>query len=274
MKPVAFSLAAAASLALSALSAKAENVSDSIQRTAAQSSCARIVWKSRGVAPRAYMRGVALVFARSACNLNREDVRIVAARADEGPQAQTSDGLRWAETEIRGAGLTPAASGVDSLRQSYVLLLGLGMMESSGQHCVGRDKSADFSSAETAEAGLFQTSWGARSKAAPELENLFGAYRRNEHACHLDVFSRGVRCGAWDARTWGSGDGAVWQKLSKSCPAFATEYGAVVMRRSGGGKGEFGPLRKHKVEIRSECDAMLKQVQAIVEKPGACDALK
>ncbi|QLP97740.1 MAG: hypothetical protein HZY79_10585 [Rhodoblastus sp.] len=45
------------------------------------------------------------------------------------------------------------------------------------------------------------------------------------------------------------------------------------MRRSGA-KGEFGPLRKHKVEIRSECDAMLRQVQAIIEKPAACDALK
>ena len=48
------------------------------------------------------------------------------------------------------------AAGVDTVRHLFVLLIGLGMRESSGKYCEGRDKSASNRSAETAEAGLFQ----------------------------------------------------------------------------------------------------------------------
>ena len=43
--------------------------------------------------------------------------------------------------------------------------LGLGMRESSGQYCCGRDTSEDNTTADTAEAGLFQMSWNAMSRA-------------------------------------------------------------------------------------------------------------
>ena len=45
------------------------------------------------------------------------------------------------------------------LRRLFVLLMGLGMRESSGQYCEGRDRSAHNTSADTAEAGLFQVSF-------------------------------------------------------------------------------------------------------------------
>jgi len=39
------------------------------------------------------------------------------------------------------------------------------MRESSGQYCCGRDTSEDNTTADTAEAGLFQMSWNAMSRA-------------------------------------------------------------------------------------------------------------
>jgi hypothetical protein len=56
----------------------------------------------------------------------------------------------------RELGMDNSADGVDTLRHLFALQLGLGMRESSGQYCCGRDMSADNVSAETCEAGLFQ----------------------------------------------------------------------------------------------------------------------
>jgi hypothetical protein len=48
-----------------------------------------------------------------------------------------------------------------------------------------------------------------------------------------------------------------------------------VLRLSGGEKGEYGPIRKHAAELRTECDQMLSQVQALAQsKPEICEALK
>jgi hypothetical protein len=150
------------------------------------------------------------------------------------------------------------------------------MRETSGRYCLGRDLSADFTSASSAEAGLFQTSWGARTKHA-ELPKLYERYKTSQHSCLLDVFSKGISCSTKDAINWGQDgeEGKNWQNLTKSCPGFATEYAAVLIRVHGGKNGEFGPLRKHKAEIRPECDAMLSKVQKLVkEHPDICDALK
>ena len=106
------------------------------------------------------------------------------------------------------------------------------------------------------------------------MSDLFDQYRANHGQCLFDVFSENVRCSAWDARTWGSGKGADWQKLTKSCPAFATEYAAVLTRFSGGRKGEFGPLRTRKAQVLAACDSMLSEVQAYVTAhPEVCSAL-
>jgi hypothetical protein len=75
-------------------------------------------------------------------------------------------------------------------------------------------------------------------------------------------------------KTGGSGEGAAWQKLTKACPAFATEYAAVVVRKSGGHLGEFGPLRKHKAQVAPVCESMLSEVQKLVESnPELCSTL-
>ncbi|MCQ2003661.1 hypothetical protein [Rhizobium sp. NRK18] len=245
-----------------------------IKKIARQSSCAATDWKNRGLAKEAYYEGIALVFAKAICNPERTDVQLVAQkRGAPGSKSDKTDALTWYDSIFRSLSMTNDVSGNDTLRHAYTLLIGLGMRESSGQYCVGRDRSANFSSADSAEAGLFQTSWGAHA-ANETLSALNDHYSADRSQCLLDVFSNGVHCSAWDAKIWGTGKGADWQKLTKSCPAFATEYAAVLLRVRGGSKGEFGPLRRHQAEVKEVCDSMLSQVEKYVEThPETCSAL-
>lgn len=254
--------------------AQAPSAVDQISTIAADSSCAQINWPNRGVARKAYMRGMALVFARAVCQADRADVKVVsAARATPGPETNKTDALTWYEAQYAALGMSNATSGVDTLRHAYTLLIGLGMRESSGRFCVGRDRSADFTTAESAEAGLFQTSFGARTRHAT-MAALYEKYKADESACLLTTFKLGVSCPAQDAENFGTGEGRRWQQLTKTCPAFATEYAAVLMRVHGGRRGEFGPLRNRAAEVRPVCDVMLKKVQDLVlSNPAMCSAL-
>lgn len=254
--------------------AQAPSAAEQIAMIAANSPCAQLNWPGRGLAPRAYMRGMALVFARAVCQADRADVRVVSsARAVPGPETNKTDALTWYEPQFAALSMSNATDGVDTLRHAYTLLIGLGMRESSGQFCVGRDRSANFVTADSAEAGLFQTSFGARTKHAA-MSALYEKYKADQSACLLNTFKRGVSCPARDAENFGVGEGRRWQQLTKTCPAFAAEYAAVLMRVHGGSRGEFGPLRNRAAEVRPVCDAMLKQVQELVHSnPQMCSAL-
>src|SRR6478672_2605275 len=87
------------------------------------------------------------------------------------------DALKHYEDIFQKAGMDNGKDGTDTLRHLFVLMLGLGMRESSGKHCEGRDRSAHNTTAETAEAGLFQTSFNARHASAlmPRLFDSFMA---------------------------------------------------------------------------------------------------
>ncbi|MBS0640347.1 MAG: hypothetical protein JSS43_10770 [Proteobacteria bacterium] len=174
-------------------------------------------------------------------------------------------------------------AGLDTLRHTYVLLLGLGMMESSGKYCEGRDVSQCFVEADSAEAGLFQTSYGAR-RFSPTLPQLFQTYSGDRSHCLLDVFKGSISCPVRHSHNQqcpnvtndvaGTGPGADWQRLTKICPAFATEYAAVVLRRHGGPSGEFNPIRKRQADVHPACDGMLKRVQTYVQQhPDVCSGL-
>lgn len=244
---------------------------DQITKIAEESGCSTYRWKDRGRAPIAYIRGIALVYARSACNMNRPDV-FIAASAHNGNDLK--DGLSWYHSSLMAAGLDTRQQGIEALRSTYTLLIGLGMRESSGRHCCGRDMSADFSTSTSAEAGLFQTSWGAHRSSPAVLKELFSTYKNGKQECLKPVFSENVRCPSSDGISWGDGDGKDWQELTKQCPAFAAEYAAVVIRRNGGSKGEFGPMREKNVEVRLECIDMLVKIEdLLVRNPDLCRKL-
>ena len=116
-----------------------------------------------------------LVFARAVCQPQRPDVQVVSAPVDTSPR--NDDALAVYQAQFQADGMRNDAAGVDTLRHSYALLIGLGMMESSGKYCEGRDVSQCFTTADNAEAGLFQTSFGAR-RFSPVLQELFQKLQR------------------------------------------------------------------------------------------------
>jgi len=67
----------------------------------------------------------------------------------------------------------------------------------------------------------------------------------------------------------GSSAGAAFQRLCKISPAFAVEAAAVGLRAIGGKAphGHWGPISRKEAEIRPEADALLAQVQQMVEAP-------
>jgi hypothetical protein len=179
------------------------------------------------------------------------------------------DALAWYGEEFAALGMTSDVFGVDTLRHLFVLLIGLGMRESSGRYCEGRDRSASNTTAETAEAGLFQTSFNAR-EASSELPKLFARYSASPLGFR-DVFREGVRCSASNWRNYGSGPGVQFQRLSKECPAFAAEFAAVGLRTD---CMHWGPIKSKGAEIRPECDSMLKQIQNLMDvSPNLCKAV-
>jgi hypothetical protein len=273
---VALLLLASANVVAAQTATPAEQIMD----LTSEYQCATRNWPGRGLAPKAYVRGVALVFARAVCNPARDDVKIASAAKAPGPEGEKKDALSWYNSQFAALGMSNDIAGLDALRHTYALLIGLGMRESSGRYCLGRDTSADFTEADTAEAGLFQTSWGARTRtgnAQSVLESMFDAYAGTNppRECYLTVFSDRVRCRAQEAENFGTGKGAEWQKFTKSCPAFATEYGAIILRRHGGRRGEFGPIRTKATELRKSCDRMLMKVQDLLAaNPQFCAELK
>ena len=139
-----------------------------------------------------------------------------------------TDALSWYQGRFELLNMSNDAAGADTLRHLFVLLIGLGMRESSGRYCEGRDTTADNVTADTAEAGLFQTSWNAHVASAM-LPALFTAYSDGRDG-FASVFSEGVTCGHGDWANYGDGQGEEFQKLSKACPAFAAEFAALGLR--------------------------------------------
>lgn len=224
---------------------------DGIKNLAASSSCAKVSWKDRGNAPIGYVKGMALSFSKSFCKGR-------ASKKDLG--APSADALAYY-----------TINSPDKLVDTYALLIGLGMRESSGQYCEGRDTTAQNVTSETAESGAFQTSWNARvfEKSLPAL---FAEYQSG-NGCQLDIFKEGVsqkHCAA-QGGFYGSGDGLAFQKLERSCPLFAAEFAAIVIRT---GRGHYGPLNRKEAQFKPECRDMFAQVEAALKaKPDLCSQL-
>ena len=121
----------------------------------------------------------------------------------------------------------------------------------------------------TAEAGLFQTSYNARTT-SPLMPQLFERYSANPSGFR-EIFEEDVRCSDADLENFGGGKGREFQRLSKACPAFAAEFTAVGLRNR---RKHWGPINRKAAEIRPECDAMLVQVQNVVDKFNLCLVLQ
>jgi hypothetical protein len=232
-----------------------------IARVASTSAIASYNWANRGEAPVGYIKGMAVSYAKIYHDLgagNPNAVEMAKAMIADA----SKDALKHYEDVFKQAGMDNATGGVDTLRHLFVLMLGLGMRESSGKHCEGRDRSAHNTSAETAEAGLFQTSFNARH-ASPLLPKLFTDFTANPTPTYVDVFKEGVRCSDASLENFGEGDGRDFQRISKNCPFFATAFAAIGLRNI---RKHWGPINRRDAEVKPEADEMFKDVQKLVDQ--------
>jgi hypothetical protein len=233
---------------------------NSICNIAATSAIATYNWTKRGVAYIGYIKGMAVIFARAYCKWKANDKYILEmAKATSADKA--TDVLAFYGAKFDELNLSNEADGVNTLRHLFVLLLGLGMMESNGRYCEGRDRAATNTTSETAEAGMFQTSYNARS-AHPYLTEMFQEYLASTENSFIEIFKEGVTVKEKDLENFGSGNGLKFQKLSKSNPAFATEFAALTLRFN---RSHWGPINNRKVELKLEAEKMFLQVQSFID---------
>lgn len=202
------------------------------------SECAKEKHGNRGAPPKAFMVGITNVFKEKA-----------ACEPVDQLGAKERDALTHYEL-------------IPSQPTLYALLVGLAMRESSGKYCEGRDLSANNVKAETAEAGMFQFSFNSISAdygtaAQSRLRKIYAYYKANPDKCH-EEFKEGITCKQSDSTIYGSGEGAVFQRLARSCPAFAVEYAAVAVRVV---KNHFGPLVRKEAEVKKSCVELFKSLQ-------------
>jgi hypothetical protein len=181
-------------------------------------------------------------------------------------QAETGDAdkdaLTWYHDIFAESDMNNSRDGITTLRHLFVMLTGLGMRESSGNHWEGRDMSADNVEADTAEASLFQTSWNI-SGCSDTIDDLLDMYWDDPNGFR-PTFSRGLYPSASQLDCYGSGNGAKYQWLSRFSPAFHTLVTGVGMRLL---RQHWGPINRYEVDIVPDVDELLHEVQRLMEPP-------
>ncbi len=246
-----------------------ESVIEEITQLAWEHPISNYQWRDRGQAPAGYVKGMALAYAQACVRLVNGDP-IAKEMAKANTHDDGADALSWYNSNFNALNMSNEEDGRDTLRHLFVMMLGSGMRESSGQHCTGRDSSATNTSSDTAESGLFQTSFNA-STCCTDFLNLYDQYaaeKDREDECpqgYLDVWKEDVDCSSSDWSNYGSGDGATFQAMQKSIPTFAVEVHAITLRNL---RQHYGPINRKEVELRKEADDMFKQVEDIVDTIG------
>jgi hypothetical protein len=241
-----------------------------IEEIAVRSSCASTNLSGKGRAPAGYLKGMALTFAKSLCRYKKRDIAglVMADRMTGNP---LKDVLTYYASDFSSLGMSNDTESSSTLRHLYSLAIGLGMRESDGLYCEGRDMSASNVTSDTAEAGIFQTSWNAAS-ASSALPKLFSEYQ-GEKGCFLEYFKQSPSASCTSSRlsNYGSGNGKEFQRLSKACPAFATEFAMVVLRTR---RNHYGPINRKEAKISQVCDSMFAQIEkAVNDNPNICGGL-
>lgn len=250
-----------------------------ITSLAEDSSCARHGWpeygdSSRNTAPRGYINGVTLTFARSLCRLRgRESTAVFMAAPNSHNDSR--DALTHYQAIFDRLDMDTEKSESETLKSLYTLGFGHGMMESSGCYYEGYDTGAGRNrGSEAAEAGLFQTSLDVMGQAgdASQIRKIYDEYRSGRSSCFLENYKPGASC--TDRPLLGTGaDGLEFQRWLKSCPALATELAMVTLRTA---RSHYYPINTRTAEVTTECHELLGRVQSYVEAnlSEACADLK
>ena len=232
---------------------------EAIVAVVGHSAVASYVWKGdRGRAPKGYTEGVALTFALVLLELAEGLPAAVECAQAMRSDAET-DALKWYEPEFAALGMDNSVPGVDTLRHLFVMLLGLGMRESSGKYYCGRDTTATNITADTCEAGGWQQSWNIKS-ASPSMGALFKQYQLDPNG-FLEVYQQGLSPTSSDLLNAGQGEGVTFQWLCKFAPSFAAYTCALGLRLR---RKHWGPINRKECEILQSANEMLRLVEGLV----------
>jgi hypothetical protein len=221
-----------------------KSISDIVEK---HTGCTNYYWKNRGRAPKSYVNGMALMYAKQVCGQGTDFIKPNTITGRNTLNRRYEDGLKY--YGISGNQLN-----------TYTFLIGLGMRESTGKYCVGRDRSQNFTKSDNAEAGIYQMAYVARVF-NKELKPLYMKYKNGELSCELEIFKKSpIKCTSYDAKTFGTGEGARWQELMKRCPAASAQWAAILMRSQ---LRHFGPIKRREVEFKTQCRDMLSEVEKV-----------
>jgi hypothetical protein len=232
-----------------------------IMKMAVDSPIADYSWRERGVGPDGWIMGLSLAFAQSYLKLKQGHPAV--ERIARANTHDDDDVCQLYRKEFDDLGMSNETGGPDVLRHICAFLIGMAMRESSGQHCCGRDQSAENFDEETCEAGMFQQSHNSFS-CDSTLEPLMDEYLAGLSPGYEDAFSIGVSCSSADWDNYGNPNsrGYQFQELAKNAPAFSAEACAIGLRVL---KDHWGPVKRKEVELRRDADDLLKAVQAYVD---------
>ena len=215
-------------------------------------------WPDRGKATQGYYAGMAKTFALAMLRYNAGDHAALIMGQKDSFNSDI-DAISWYHEEFAAEEMENLDDGIETLRHLFVLMIGLGPCESSGNHWCGRDMSATNVESETAEAGLFQTSWNV-SHVDQSMIELFEEFSNDPNGFR-PTFTAGLKPTTANLDNYGSGDGAFYQWLAKFCPAFAAFTTGVGLRLI---RKHWGPLGRREVDIVPEVDDLLIDVQRAV----------
>jgi hypothetical protein len=245
---------------ITGMSVNGQNVIDSVIQTVTKSNIYKYHWKQRGIAPAGYMKGMGLSFAECLLQYRSgSEFEVEMAKANTGNDHK--DALSWYNSNFRRLGMNNDESGENTLRHLFVLMLGLGMRESSGQHCDGRDTSAHNVSSDSAEAGMFQMSWDI-SAGSSLFQKLYEEFHDDHSDDLLHYFSEGVHCSRSQWAIFGSGTGANFQTMCKSQPLFSVKTCGVGLRNI---RTHWGPINRKEAEITLGADTMFKNIAGLLD---------
>jgi hypothetical protein len=217
---------------------------------------------------------MSIVYGRVYCKWKAGDVFALETAKQAGTSTSV-DALAVYDAAFRAAGMSNATDGVDTLRHVFVLLIGLGMLESGGRYNTGRDLSANNTSSTTAEAGLFQMSYsvgvGSFTIAGGWLRRLYDILKMQPYSGLRRVFAegRGTKTrGDFQNSGFGNDVGGHFREFAIRQPALGAEVAALGIRKR---VQHWGPLRRGQVTINADVDALLSSVQSAIDRDGCCD---
>lgn len=249
-------------------------MNERVMEVAVKSDVRRLDWEAFGSdeapgnGPVGYTRGMALAYARAYRDLRSAKASAyVLEMARPVRSTRPFDALFLFRKDFAKRGMFVERGGVDTLRGLFVLLFELGLRESDGRYYLGVDTGPNkpkaelaHMTAETSEAGLFQSSWNFAEENRL-LQSLFKDYEKGRRPCFSKTFREGLKPVPFE--NIGDGAGARFQQLAKECPGFAVEFAALSVRDDG---RNYHFINRHRLEIRREVADFLMEIEKVVDE--------